>query len=380
MDAPEQFWIRILLFNNIENCTLKINSPFNVRNARTENMLVRFDKTGKIINVKFSADRINIAGVPLIPDQIIIEPDSPHTFNINGKDYRGKLNLIKNPDANSFDAINIIPLEPYLAGVVGAEMPNYWEPAALEVQAVAARTYCLYIKQNFGKNRNWDVKNTQANQAYNGIAAESSKIWQAVNNTAGMVLTFNDGRNNGIFPTYYSSTCGGHTENSASVFGGDSIEPLEGIECPFCKSTAKPSCFSWKNFKIDKKTAIEKLVNRYPALAKLGRIEQITPLDKSVYNDFTRITTIQIVDANGKNDWLRAEDFRLTIDPTGFKLKSTACSIIDANDKLNFVSGRGFGHSVGMCQYGTQAQARQGKNAQQILLYYYPGSSFKNLY
>lgn len=77
---------------------------------------------------------------------------------------------------------------------------------------------------------------------------------------------------------------------------------------------------------------------------------------------------------------LQAEDFRLTIDPSGRKLQSTIYQIVSMGDKWEFFSGRGYGHGVGMCQCGAQAMARKGKTAEQILSYYYRGSRIKTVY
>ncbi len=125
------------------------------------------------------SSRLVLDGTPLPDNEVILSPERPHVFSFNGVSYRGKLQLIVNPTGHGFDAINVVPLEPYLAGVVGEEMPDYWEPEALKAQAVAARTYCLYIRSRFGTTRNWDVSRTQANQVYGGIQAESSPVWTA---------------------------------------------------------------------------------------------------------------------------------------------------------------------------------------------------------
>ena len=160
-----------------------------------------------------------------------------------------------------------MPLEPYLAGVVGEEMPDYWEPQALRAQAIAARTYCLYIKNRFGVNRSYDVSRTQSSQVYGGIAAESSQIWDAVNSTCGKVLIRRSlGRNRDDCgfgcarrdPQSESSignprrcsrrtsapSAAGHTSNSEEVFG-DSFAPLKGVPCPYCKDVAKLGLFFW---------------------------------------------------------------------------------------------------------------------------------------
>jgi stage II sporulation protein D len=332
------------------------------------------------LDIQVSAGRITIAGRPLTSSEVVISSDEPQIFSINGDSYRGKLKLIMNSDANSFAAINLVPLEPYLAGVVGVEMPSYWEPAALRAQAIAARTYCLYIKRHFGGNRSWDVKRTQANQAYNGIRGEAAQVWAAVNDTKGQVLVCRQSTGTeDIFPAYYSAICGGHTESSKSVFG-DYFEPLVGVPCSYCIDIAKPMQFYWNMVQFDKTDVKNRLIQSYPSLKQLGDITAITPTEQSNYDQYSRMTSIKLLGSTGKSDWLRAEDLRLTIDPTGRKFKSTICQIVDMGDKWALVSGRGYGHGVGMCQCGAQSMARLGKTSTQILYYYYPNSKIKNLY
>jgi stage II sporulation protein D len=378
MDIESQFWVRVLLLDDVNACTIKIASPFSVINEQSDlqaqTMIARFGQIDAPISIRLTDDAITIAGRTFSNDEIIIFPDDPYIFNLNGSGYRGKLKLIINPEGCSFDAINLVPPEPYLAGVVGAEMPNYWEPEALYAQTIAARTYCFYIKKRFGANRAWDMRKTAAHQVYRGLSAESAQIWNAVNQTKGQVLTCKqaDGTED-IFPAYYSSTCGGHTENSKNVFG-DSYEPLTGVPCPYCKYVAKPKFFFWPMIQYHNSDIIARLLLRYPQLKQLGEIINISPVDQSNYGEFSRVTKVKLLGSDGKSDFLKAEDFRLTVDPTGRKLKSTICQIVKWGDKWVFSSGRGWGHGVGMCQCGAEGMAREGKNAQQILSYYYPDS------
>ena len=384
MDIDPEFWVRVLLLDDVTGCTLKTVSPFSVLNDRTDPQTqitqARFSQINVPISIELTNGGITVAGQAFADDKIVIFPDDPYVFNLNGSDYRGKLKLIINPDGSSFDVINLVPPEPYLAGVVGAEMPGYWEPEALKAQAIAARTYCFYIKKRFGANRNWDLKQTAAHQVYRGMAAESAQIWHAVNQTKGQVITCK--QSNGpedIFPTYYSSTCGGHTENSKNVFG-DSFEPLVGVPCPYCEDVAKPKFFFWPMIQFDIDEVSVKLLERYSKLMRLGKITNITAASHSDYGEFSRLTKVKLFGSTGKSDFLRAEDFRLTIDPTGRKLRSTICQIVKLRDKWAFFSGRGWGHGVGMCQCGAQGMARDGKNTKQILSYFYPGSKIISIY
>jgi stage II sporulation protein D len=385
MDAEPQFWVRVRLLDDVNDCKLKIRSPFTVSTSDNPTAITQDAvRTNAVLNIHISNGRITIGSQDLTGSEITISPDEPYIFYLNGDDYRGKLKLIPNSDANSFDAVNLVPLEPYLAGVVGAEMPKYWEPTALNAQAIASRSYCLYIKKHFGGNRNWDVRRTQAHQVYLGVKAESAQVWRAVNETNGQVLVCkNSAGTEEILPAYYSSVCGGYTENSEHVFG-DFFEALAGVRCPYCKDVARPHYFFWPAVQFDKTYVTKRLLQRYPKLKRLGKITNIEAAKQSDYEGnygkYSRLTLVKLLGSTGKSDFLRAEDFRLSIDPSGRKIKSAIFKIADWDDKWVFLSGRGFGHGVGMCQSGAQGMARQGKTTNQILNYYYPGSRIIKVY
>ncbi|UCF42505.1 MAG: SpoIID/LytB domain-containing protein [Planctomycetota bacterium] len=382
MGIKPEFWVRVLLLDDVKTCVLKVSSSLAILDVEANRTvpMYRGGQVGVPTAVEISAGKITIGGRIFSGGEVIIWPDAPHIFNVNGDDYRGKLKLILNSDGSSFDAVNLVPVEPYLAGVVGAEMPDYWEPSALRAQAIAARTYCLYIKKRFGSKRGWDVKRTAANQVYLGVKAESAQTWKAINQTHGEVLVCRQsGGTEEIFPTYYSSTCGGHTEDSKHVFG-DSFEPLVGVRCPYCRDVAKPSFFFWPTAQFDKTEVTGRLLEKYPKLKASGEITNITSVKQSSYGDFSRLTLVKLVGSAGKSNFLRAEDLRLTIDPSGNRLKSTICQIINIDDKWAFLAGRGYGHGVGMCQCGAQGMARKGKTTNEILSYYYPGSKIIRVY
>ncbi len=384
MDIDAQLWVRVLLLDDVAACTLKMNAPFSILDGRTnqetEVVRARFDQVDIPASIRIANGQIIIAGQSFTDDQLVVLPDEPHIFNLDGNDYRGKLKLVVSPDGASFDAINLVPPEPYLAGVVGAEMPGYWEMEALKAQAIAARTYCFHIKRRFGANRDWDVKQTAAHQVYRGMSAESVQIWDAVNQTKGQVLSCKqaDGTEE-ILPAYYSSTCGGHTENSENVFG-NSFRTLIGVRCPFCQDVAKPKFYFWPMVQFDKANVTARLLERYPALKALGQIADIRAAGQTDHGDFVRLTNIRLTGSTGKSDFLRAEDFRLALDPSGRKFRSAACHIVELGDKWAFLSGRGWGHGVGLCQCGAEGMARKGLKAEQILAYYYPASRVINMY
>jgi len=404
MAIESRFWVRVLLLSRATECTIAAPSG------------LRIAPGGMALKTSVSPTKLGIVagrfllGTTALPGtEVLLSPDTPYIFELNGQQYRGRLKLIANEDGQSFDAINLVPLEPYLAGVVGKEMPDDWEPQALRAQAIVARTYCLFSKIRFGPNRSYDVKRTQASQVYGGVAAESERVWNAVNETCGQILTAPEPASGarstadygsspadgnraagppsqdhqspfpGLFPAYYSSACGGHTTNSKEVFG-DSYGPLRGVPCPYCKDVAALSLFYWPMATFDRATVTQKLVRKYPKLAALGEIAGLEVLAQSNYGDYSRLTRIRLTGAGGKTDTLRAEDLRLTLDPSGCEIRSMICRVIPWGSGWAFASGRGWGHGVGMCQHGAQGMARRGNNARSILQYYYPGAEIVNVY
>jgi len=385
MEADARFWIRVLLLKNALGCTVQVPKHFIIR-TRTGEALpnpgnVKKASRGEVsIPIGVQDGQITIADQAYAACELEIWPGKPHVFSLNQRQYRGRIRVLVSDDGSALSLVNQLPLEAYLAGVVGAEMPAFWHAEALKVQAVIARTYCLHIQRRFGRSRSWDLNKGQAHQVYQGIDAEHARIWDAVNQTKGQCLT-GQGPDKGydIFPTYYSAICGGHTENSKAVFG-DSFVPLAGVACSYCQDVAKLGQYLWPMAQYSKRIVSEKILRRYSKLRPLQRIVKLAPAEQSEYDGFARITSFKLTGANGKIDYLRAEDLRLTVDPSGREIQSTVCRIADWEGQWAFIGGRGWGHGVGLCQCGAQGLAKQGSTYQAILQHYYPGSRIINIY
>ncbi len=364
--------MRVLLFDKISGCTLSSPDGFTAE-AEDPAATAKFSPDGSDLAVTLNEGRIQI-GIHRFGRRVWIRPIDRQILVIDNQRYRGLLLLASRDDGNGIDGINVLSLEAYLAGVIGAEMPSYWEAEALKAQTIVSRTYSLYIQRRFGIGRDWDVRRTQANQVYRGMAAETQTIREAVESTRGMALTVPgiEGTPE-LFPAYFSSTCAGHSENSVHVFG-DRFGPLEGVSCPYCTSVSRRSFLNWPSVDYTVQEVSRRLIERYPNLSALEFIDSIEPTRISRYDGLERITQVRLIGRNGKTDTLRAEDLRLAIDPTGKRLKSTSFSLRKEKDRLIFEQGKGFGHGVGMCQYGAEGMAREGYSCEAILAFYFPGS------
>ena len=145
---------------------------------------------------------------PLNTDALVLRPDKDGFVSTKGRWYRGKLQ-VKNI-GGKLTVINDVSLEDYIKGVVPSEMPSSWELEALKAQAIAARSYAL---ANLGKQAKYgyDLKDNTEDQAYKGAGAETDRTNKAVDDTEGLVLTYDMK----IISAYYSASAGGMTNTDA---------------------------------------------------------------------------------------------------------------------------------------------------------------------
>ncbi len=371
MDKPENFWVRVLIFSDLQKLTVSADEGFEV--IKPDGSKVPFDSSDEF-TIEPSQYGFKIDQGIFPATELSFKPRSPFVINADGFVCRGYLRIYINSEGK-LDVINHIPLEAYIASVIGAEMPRYWHASALKAQAVASRTYCLYHKKTYGPNRNYDVRRTQANQVYNGLASEFSASLEAARETEGIVML----SEKKIFPAYFSSSCGGHTEDAANVFG-KGFSNLKGKPCPYCIKVARSKDYQWKPYKISNEDLTEKLCAKYDTIKPLGPITDIKARRKRNFGQVSRWTNVELTGNTGKTITLRAEDLRLSIDSTGMKIKGTIFELANLDGFWVFYSGQGFGHGVGLCQCGAQQLAREDYTWQQIINYYYSNPELVKYY
>lgn len=273
-----------------------------------------------------------------------VEPTSDGYIFINDAWYRGRVLVM--PSGGKVTAVNWVDLEAYLYSVLGAEMPASWPQEALKAQAVAARSYALY-RRDRRLSEPFDVGTTTAHQVYKGLASEAPSTIAAVNATRGQVLTHN-GR---VIEAVFHSSSGGHTENVEDVWQ----QPL-----PYLRSVPDfdqdAPVFRWSET-----FTASQFQQRVTGIGRLQAVatERVTPQG--------RVASMRLQGSQGTRT-LTGTQLRQALG-----LRSTLFSVSIQGDTIRF-DGRGFGHGLGMSQWGARGLALQGYTYPQILGHYYQGT------
>jgi stage II sporulation protein D len=277
---------------------------------------------------------------------------------VNGKKYHG--NLVISPADKGMLVVNELPLEDYLVGLINCEISSQWPMEAVKAQAVVARSYAVYQKA-MRKNAVYDLESTVIDQVYEGCEIEDSRADRGVKETTGEVLTYN----NNVIQAFYHSNCGGHTEAAENVWGYD-LPYLKGVDCSYCLST--PAARWEQTIPIIR---IETLLhNNGYQVAGLMDIKTVSK------NRSGRVTDLALITAKGRMT-ISAVNLRKAIGYT--VIKSTNFEVRIAGDDAVF-TGIGYGHGVGLCQWGARQRAADGFDYREILSYYYPGVKLEKFY
>ena len=274
--------------------------------------------------------------------EIVVEPTDDGYVWIGDRWYRGKTRLVLN--GNNITAINHVDLEHYLYSVVGAEAVSTWPIEALKAQAVAARSYALY-KRKTGANQLYDVDTTISTQVYKGLNTEYVTTHEAVNSTAGQIMT----HNNSVILAAFHASSGGHTENVEDIWTS-ALPYLRGV----VDYDHESPVFEWnKDFSPGQFNSLLGL--------GVGNIKTIIPEKVTPQG---RIVTMKLVGDRGTTQ-VTGKQIRKVLD-----LRSTLFRI-QANGNSIRIYGRGFGHGLGLSQWGAYHLAKQGVDYHQILAHYY---------
>ncbi|RPI26341.1 MAG: SpoIID/LytB domain-containing protein [Acidobacteria bacterium] len=343
--AEEGPRIRLLLRENF--------SSFTVRGSTLAPLLTARAKNGKIILRKSEDESGEILGTGT--GFSLVSADPSKLLVLDGSPYRGTIEIFVNP-LSAPVAVNEVDLEEYLRGTVPNELhpSRFQQIEALKAQTVAARTFAFY---HLGLNvkRGFDVYADERSQVYSGAKVEHPLSDQAIAETSGVIVTY-DGK---PILSVYSSTCGGKTESYAGMFRRDLPYLKGGVEC----SDEISPFHSWEANCAGSK--IESALNRRAAFGHLRKIET---LKRGVSG---RIIEMKLTGTKGEAV-LRGNEIRYT-----FGIRSTLIEHLDTGKDRDGniteirVKGKGWGHGVGLCQFGAVHLATKGFDYERILRHYY---------
>ncbi|KPK41708.1 MAG: hypothetical protein AMJ78_04710 [Omnitrophica WOR_2 bacterium SM23_29] len=344
-------FVRVAIAKDVGSVRLAITGRYKIINSITKEVLFeeRYLPSSKLMPTPqgFKIDDIAIGA-----KTIAIEPTGKAKVYIDGRIFRGEIKVLKND--RGLLIINILELEEYLYGVIRNEVSTWWPMEAIKAQAIAARTYALYqIKESKGKD--YDVTADVSSQVYGGIFSEKWRTNKAVDRTKGRVLVYRGS----IFPTYYHATCGGATFDASYLWKIDS-PPLKGVKCDWCKRSPH---YKWERWVLIREVK-EKLEKAGYILDDLVRLE---PTKKDTSG---RILEIRVKGKTNTVD-IQGKEFRRIMGPNVLRSMNFRATLVGPYVAFE---GLGWGHGVGMCQWGAYYMARRGKKTEEILSFYYPGS------
>lgn len=347
--------------------------------------------------------------------------DSKKPLAVNHKEYRGTVKVQLAADRKTLDVVNLVQLEEYLYGVLPKEIIPLWPEQAVKAQAVASRSFALYQKQNT-RNQSYDIRANEMGQVYGGLSVENSRTNKIVDATRGEVATYG-GR---PIEAFFHSCSGGYTESAENVWGRD-IPYLQGVadydyEAPkfVWEKTFTPAqmerLLSQAGYNIGKLDSIK--LSPMPEKLPLhtskdrgisGRVKNVFIKGKrgSVTIAGTKLRSILQLDST-KFDidvgFQKPEYIEVPIEnKAGFVIgkKQIPIRVKDGDKQLGynsevdlisgvegekiFIRGGGWGHGIGLSQWGARGMALQDKSKSKrlyidILKHYYRGISVSKFY
>ena len=279
-------------------------------------------------------------------------------IRLNGREYPAPLDIVRSGEGLA--VVNEVPLEDYVVGVLRAEANEKWPLEMLRAQAVVARTYAAHHR-NIAAGKPFHILASTAHQQYAGRVPAASPIWGAVGETAGQVLLW-EGE---VFPAFYHTESGGYTEDPRMVFAARNMPALKPVRCEF--SAGSPHFYWSLDLRLAELTDILRRNDVNVGGIAAIEISERTPSLRAA------VVTVQGARSSAR---VRGNDLRRMI---GYDtLKSTLFAVAVDGEWARF-SGRGYGHGVGMCQWGAKGMAEQGYTARKILEFFYPGTTLGSL-
>ncbi len=351
MPEVEGYKVRIALMQKVSSVEITSRGDYTIWSG-DDGQKLKSIRSGVLTRFRLNSGDWQYSSERAACNKILISTDRGTPLTINDKTYRGQIQLVR--DNGGFTAVNILSLEEYLYSVVPKEVSKEWPMEALKAQSVAARTYAM-SRMNSRNNHDFDMVCTQMDQVYGGYESERERTTRAVDDTRGEILVF-DGE---PIICYFHANSGGVTEDSYQAFG---------IRRAYLRATPDPYSKNTPGYRWSLRISAKELQRRLIAKGYgVGSISSVIISDKSPSG---RVKRVKIFHARGVTD-IEGNAFRWKVDST--MMRSTLFGVRKDGNYFIF-EGYGYGHGVGMSQWGCYSQARQGKDYKNILGFYYPGT------
>jgi len=288
-------------------------------------------------------------------DVVAMPAGDKDILKLNGRRYRGV--FVFHPLAGGrYDVVEYVSMDDYVYGVLPREVEPSWPLESLKAQAIVSRTFALSNKLTDAKER-FDVTDGVMDQVYGGMHVEDPASNKAVDETHGEILTDATGK---PIQAFFHSSCGGHTELPEHVWKSSNAGDVFGcVSDAFCDGDPH---YKWQ-LSISYRTIRTRLRK---VGVRIGDIKKVTVVQKS---ESGRAEIFGLQTSNGLIP-VPGNKFRLALGPEN--LRSTLIINMKAGKSNVWFEGRGWGHGVGLCQWGARGRALAGQTYKQILETYYP--------
>lgn len=322
-------------------------------------------------SLKFNCDPKSKSMLPKRPVKLASVASETGLINWMKDKFKGKMHIISSQQRNGCDLVNEVKLEDYLATLLPKEMSASWPIEALKAQAVAARSYALYklktqqVSKDKGFEAYYDLENSEKHQVNGTFFDATRSTYRATQETRGEVLSLHNGK---IVEVFFHSKCGGKTMKPDQVWA-NSVPGYESVPCPFCHDHGhKEWSIKLKKSKLER--YLNKAMTTYDELPN-GSVSQVRIMRDNSLNSrikfYSRDNFLTL-----KKSRLRSAMGREQLPSNNFFIKEGRNSVL--------IRGKGYGHGVGMCQFGAKELAKQGFDYKQILAHYFPSFKLTKLY
>ncbi|MBI3616179.1 MAG: SpoIID/LytB domain-containing protein [Candidatus Omnitrophica bacterium] len=357
--AAEEPTVRIAILQEVPSVRVTVLAPCRATDFSTGKLI------GQWPNLKWQGVEAGNPGLKIGPIQtesqtVLLETTNDSILRIDARPYRGDLIFTRTP-AGRLTVINRLGLEEYLVGALASEVSSDWPMEALKAHAVVSRTMVAH-RVWIQKGSPFDVTADTATHLYYGVASERQRTKEAVEATRGQVLAY-EGE---LLSATFHANCGGHTEDASELW------QVKGDPAPL-KGRADPYCRGLKHFRWQADLSSTAFINALGKTAEgIGDFKECEILER---NASGRVRAIRIRGAGG-SALFSGRDFRKLLGSN--RLRSLNFTVNRSGRRVMF-DGFGWGHGVGLCQWGAYGMARRGKTMDEILSFYFPSAKPRNL-